>query len=68
MKIVIVGASGTMVPPSRPAAQDHQVIRVGHSRGRQGRHAGQGLHRGAVRPDGPFDALVVASGASPSTP
>ena len=64
MKIVIVGASGTVGSAvSEILAKDHQVIRVGHSRG----HATVDMRDPASITAlfaglGQFDALVVASG------
>lgn len=65
MKIVIVGASGTVGSAvSELLAKDHQVIRVGHSRGDatvdMRDHASIKALFAQV---GQFDALVVASGS-----
>ncbi|WOE85786.1 short chain dehydrogenase [Aeromonas veronii] len=65
MKIVIVGASGTVGSAvSELLAKDHQVIRVGHSRG----NATVDMHdpasiKALFAQVGQFDALVVASGS-----
>lgn len=65
MKIVIVGASGTIGSAvSDLLAKDHQVIRVGHSRGdatvdMRDKDSIQALFDQI----GTFDALVVASGS-----
>ncbi|WP_368150715.1 short chain dehydrogenase [Aeromonas sp. R2-4] len=65
MKIVIVGASGTVGSAvSELLAKDHQVIRIGHSRGDatvdMRDHASIKALFAQV---GQFDALVVASGS-----
>lgn len=65
MKIVIVGASGTIGSAvSDLLAKDHQVIRVGHSQGdaRVDMHDPASI-RGLFAKLGQFDALVVASGS-----
>ena len=65
MKIVIVGASGTIgAAVSELLAQDHQVIRVGHSQGdaRVDMHDPASI-RALFEQIGSFDALVVASGS-----
>ncbi|MBW3778361.1 short chain dehydrogenase [Aeromonas veronii] len=65
MKIVIVGASGTVGSAvSELLAKDHQVIRVGHSRG----DATVDMRdlasiKALFAQVGQFDALVVASGS-----
>ncbi|MFM5624789.1 short chain dehydrogenase [Aeromonas veronii] len=65
MKIVIVGASGTVCSAvSELLAKDHQVIRVGHSRG----DATVDMRdlasiKALFAQVGQFDALVVASGS-----
>ncbi|MFQ2298900.1 short chain dehydrogenase [Aeromonas dhakensis] len=66
MKIVIVGASGTIGSAvSDLLAKDHQVIRVGHSQGdaRVDMRAPASI-RGLFAKLGQFDALVVASGSA----
>lgn len=65
MKIVIVGASGTVGSAvSELLAKDHQVIRVGHSRGDA---TVDMLDPASIKAlfaqVGQFDALVVASGS-----
>ena len=66
MKIVIVGASGTIGSAvSELLAKDHQVIRVGHSQGdatvdMRDTASIKALFAGL----GQFDALVVASGSA----
>lgn len=65
MKIVIVGASGTIgTAVSELLAQDHQVIRVGHSQGdaRVDMRDPASI-RALFEQIGSFDALVVASGS-----
>ena len=65
MKIVIVGASGTIgAAVSELLAQDHQVIRVGHSQGdaRVDMRDPASI-RALFEQIGSFDALVVASGS-----
>lgn len=68
MKIVIVGASGTVGSAvTALLAQDHQVIRVGYSQGDALVDMTDGasiaaLFEGIVESTGRFDALVVASG------
>ncbi|MDX7922229.1 short chain dehydrogenase [Aeromonas media] len=64
MKIVIVGASGTIGSAvSELLARDHQVIRVGHSRGDATVDITDGASIAALFAGiGRFDALVVASG------
>ncbi|WP_349921147.1 short chain dehydrogenase [Aeromonas veronii] len=68
MKIVIVGASGTVGSAvSELFAQDHQVIRVGHSQGdarvdMTDNASIAALFAGIAEDIGRFDALVVASG------
>ncbi|MFA7827063.1 short chain dehydrogenase [Aeromonas dhakensis] len=65
MKIVIVGASGTIGSAvSDLLAKDHQVIRVGHSQGdaRVDTRDPASI-RGLFAKLGQFDALVVASGS-----
>lgn len=65
MKIVIVGASGTIGSAvSELLARDHQVIRVGHSRGDATVDMTDGASIAALFAGiGRFDALVVASGS-----
>ncbi|CAJ1783493.1 short chain dehydrogenase [Aeromonas dhakensis] len=66
MKIVIVGASGTIGSTvSDLLAKDHQVIRVGHSQGdaRVDMRDPASI-RGLFAKLGQFDALVVASGSA----
>ncbi|HDX8617491.1 TPA: short chain dehydrogenase [Aeromonas dhakensis] len=66
MKIVIVGASGTIGSAvSDLLAKDHQVIRVGHSQGdaRVDMRDPASI-RGLFAKQGQFDALVVASGSA----
>ncbi|HDX8437010.1 TPA: short chain dehydrogenase [Aeromonas dhakensis] len=66
MKIVIVGASGTIGSAvSDLLAKDHQVIRVGHSQGdaRVDMREPASI-RGLFAKLGQFDALVVASGSA----
>ncbi|WP_421159156.1 short chain dehydrogenase [Aeromonas dhakensis] len=66
MKIVIVGASGTIGSAvSDLLAKDHQVIRVGHSQGdaRVDMRDPTSI-RGLFAKLGQFDALVVASGST----
>lgn len=66
MKIVIVGASGTIGSAvSDLLAKDHQVIRVGHSQGdaRVDMRDPASI-RGLFAKLGQFDALVVASGSA----
>ncbi|MCF3099068.1 short chain dehydrogenase [Aeromonas australiensis] len=65
MKIVIVGASGTVgAAVSELLAKDHQVIRVGHSRGDATVDMGDPASIKALFAKlGQFDALVVASGS-----
>lgn len=65
MKIVIVGASGTVGSAvSELLAQDHQVIRVGHSRGDATVDMCDPASIKALFAQvGQFDALVVASGS-----
>ena len=65
MKIVIVGASGTVGSAvSELLAKDHQVIRVGHSRGDARVDMRDPASIKALFAQvGPFDALVVASGS-----
>ncbi|WP_214454218.1 short chain dehydrogenase [Aeromonas dhakensis] len=66
MKIVIVGASGTIGSAvSDLLAKDHQVIRVGHSQGdaRVDMRDPASI-RGLFAKLGRFDALVVASGSA----
>ena len=54
MKIVIVGASGTVGSAvSELLAKDHQVIRVGHRQGTPRSTCAIRLHQGAVRQAGP---------------
>ncbi|PTS79356.1 short chain dehydrogenase [Aeromonas sp. HMWF036] len=65
MKIVIVGASGTVGSAvSELLAKDHQVIRVGHSRGDAtvDMRAPASI-KALFAQVGQFDALVVASGS-----
>ncbi|MGY3858847.1 short chain dehydrogenase [Aeromonas intestinalis] len=68
MKIVIVGASGTVGSAvSELLARDHQVIRVGHSQGdarvdMTDSASIAALFAGIAEDIGSFDALVVASG------
>ena len=65
MKIVIVGASGTIgAAVSELLAPDHQVIRVGHSQGdaRVDMRDPASI-RALFEQVGSFDALVVASGS-----
>ncbi|HHQ4553260.1 TPA: short chain dehydrogenase [Aeromonas veronii] len=65
MKIVIVGASGTVGSAvSELLAKDHQVIRVGHSRGDAtvDMRAPASI-KALFAKLGQFDALVVASGS-----
>lgn len=68
MKIVIVGASGTVGSAvSELLARDHQVIRVGHSQGdarvdMTDSASIAALFAGIAEDIGRFDALVVASG------
>ncbi len=65
MKIVIVGASGTIgTAVSELLTQDHQVIRVGHSQGdaRVDMRDPASI-RALFEQVGSFDALVVASGS-----
>ncbi len=65
MNIVIVGASGTVGSAvSELLAKDHQVIRVGHSRGdaRVDMRDPASI-KALLAQVGPFDALVVASGS-----
>ena len=65
MKIVIVGASGTVGSAvSELLAKDHQVIRVGHSRGDATVDMRDPASIKALFAQvGQFDALVVASGS-----
>ncbi|CAD7490011.1 short chain dehydrogenase [Aeromonas dhakensis] len=66
MKIVIVGASGTVGSAvSDLLAKDHQVIRVGHSQGdaRVDMRDPASI-KGLFAKLGQFDALVVASGSA----
>ncbi|MGN4982123.1 short chain dehydrogenase [Aeromonas dhakensis] len=65
MKIVIVGASGTIGSAvSDLLAKDHQVIRVGHSQGdARVDMRDPASTRGLFAKLGQFDALVVASGS-----
>ncbi|WAF77803.1 short chain dehydrogenase [Aeromonas dhakensis] len=66
MKIVIVGASGTIGSAvSDLLAKDHQVIRVGHSQGdaRVDMRDPASI-RGLFAKLGRFDSLVVASGSA----
>lgn len=65
MKIVIVGASGTIGSAvSELLARDHQVIRVGHRRGDATVDMTDGASIAALFAGiGRFDALVVASGS-----
>ncbi|MBF8448434.1 short chain dehydrogenase [Aeromonas dhakensis] len=66
MKIVIVGASGTIGSAVNDLlAKDHQVIRVGHSQGdaRVDMRDPASI-RGLFAKLGQFDALVVASGSA----
>ncbi|MEZ6974134.1 MULTISPECIES: short chain dehydrogenase [Aeromonas] len=66
MKIVIVGASGTIGSAvSDLLAKDHQVIRVGHSQGdaRVDMRDPASI-KGLFAKLGQFDALVVASGSA----
>ncbi|HDX8402990.1 TPA: short chain dehydrogenase [Aeromonas dhakensis] len=66
MKIVIVGASGTIGSAvSDLLAKDHQVIRVGHSQGdaRVDMRDPASI-RGLFAKLGQFDALAVASGSA----
>lgn len=66
MKIVIVGASGTIGSAvSDLLAKDHQIIRVGHSQGdaRVDMRDTASI-RGLFAKLGQFDALVVASGSA----
>lgn len=65
MKIVIVGASGTVGSAvSELLAKDHQVIRVGHSRGDAKVDMRDPASIKALFAQvGQFDALVVASGS-----
>ncbi|MCF5862796.1 short chain dehydrogenase [Aeromonas veronii] len=65
MKIVIVGASGTVGSAvSELLAKDHQVIRVGHSRGDATVDMCDPASIKALFAQvGQFDALVVASGS-----
>lgn len=66
MKIVIVGASGTIGSTvSDLLAKDHQVIRVGHSQGdaRVDMRDPASI-RGLFAKLGQFDSLVVASGSA----
>lgn len=66
MKIVIVGASGTIGSAvSNLLAKDHQVIRVSHSQGdaRVDMRDPASI-RGLFAKLGQFDALVVASGSA----
>lgn len=65
MKIVIVGASGTVGSAvSELLAKDHQVIRVGHSRGDATFDMRDPASIKALFAQvGQFDALVVASGS-----
>ncbi|MFM9757369.1 short chain dehydrogenase [Aeromonas dhakensis] len=66
MKIVIVGASGTIGSAvSDLLAKDHQVIRVGHNQGdaRVDMRDPASI-RGLFAKLGQFDALVVASGSA----
>lgn len=65
MKIVIVGASGTVGSAvSELLAKDHQVIRVGHSRGDATVDMRDPASIKALFAlVGQFDALVVASGS-----
>lgn len=65
MKIVIVGASGTIGSAvSELLAKDHQVIRVGHSRGDATVDMrDQASIQALFDQIGTFDALVVASGS-----
>ncbi|WP_323925287.1 short chain dehydrogenase [Aeromonas veronii] len=65
MKIVIVGASGTVGSAvSELLAKDHQVIRVGHSRGDATVDMrGPASIKALFAQVGQFDALVVASGS-----
>ncbi|MDD9210937.1 short chain dehydrogenase [Aeromonas dhakensis] len=66
MKIVIVGASGTIGSAvSDLLAKDHQVIRVGHSQGdaRVDMRDPASI-RGLFAKLGQFDSLVVASGSA----
>ena len=65
MKIVIVGASGTIGSAvSDLLAKDHQVIRVGHSRGDATVDMrDQASIQALFDQIGTFDALVVASGS-----
>ncbi|MFM5426977.1 short chain dehydrogenase [Aeromonas veronii] len=65
MKIVIVGASGTVGSAvSELLAKDHQVIRVGHSRGDATVDMPDPASIKALFAQvGQFDALVVASGS-----
>lgn len=68
MKIVIVGASGTVGSAvSELLARDHQVIRVGHNQGdarvdMTDSASIAALFAGIAEDIGRFDALVVASG------
>ncbi len=65
MKIVIVGASGTVGSAvSELLAKDHQVIRVGHSRGdaRVDMRDPTSI-KSLFAQVGQFDALIVASGS-----
>ena len=65
MKIVIVGASGTVGSAvSELLAKDHQVIRVGHSRGDATVDMRDPASIKALFAKlGQFDALIVASGS-----
>ncbi len=65
MKIVIVGASGTVGSAvSELLAKDHQVIRVGHSRGDATVDMRDAASIKALLAQvGQFDALIVASGS-----
>ncbi|QWL64786.1 short chain dehydrogenase [Aeromonas jandaei] len=66
MKIVIVGASGTIGSAvSELLARDHQVIRVGHSQGDATVDMRDPASIKALFAElGQFDALVVASGSA----
>ncbi|MGK4474190.1 short chain dehydrogenase [Aeromonas molluscorum] len=64
MKIVIVGASGTIgAAVSNLLANQHEIVRVGHSQGDALVDMTDGASIDALFEGiGPFDALVVASG------
>ena len=64
MKIVIVGASGTIGSAvSNLLANQHEIVRVGHSQGDALVDMTDGASIDALFEGiGPFDALVVASG------